>query len=385
MRYRLTPRRGAELLDVSHPGLDGATRSLPPLILPGSVELRGPVFAEGPPTMNAHDLDIVRQPSRRVADPGLPLFSAHEATVVGDSFIVLDNKWLLFNRLSGDEMRQPDPNRHKLLVRDARGQTFLDASAATIDRFPGRYVLAYWEPARMYHHWIFECLTRALVASADEALADAKLLLPLDVPGFALDTLRLLGIGEDRLAFFDPDRLCQVEELLMIPFPRYDLEVCGGAVLGRLRNAVLPRLPPSPYAGRNIVFSRKDAMSGERILINEDAVVERLESEGFVAIELTAYSVAEQMSIAHHAAMIVCVHGSAGANLLFASPATKVLHLFPDCVHYFYTHGIGTSIAGAPYAYLYGLSFERKLRYHNNPWLLSANRVLGAVDRLRAM
>ncbi len=381
MRYRLTPRRGAEMLDPSGNG-DGAVKRLPPLIAPGQVEIRGPVFAEGPATMDAHHLEGIRQPLRTAVDPGLPLFSATDAMIIGDSFIVLDGKWLLFNRLSGDEMRQPDPDRHKLLVRDAKGQTFLDAPEAAIDHFPGRYVLAYWEPARMYHHWIFECLTRALVASADEGLADAKLLLPLDVPGFALETLRLLGIDDGRLAFFDPTRVCQVEELLLIPFPRYDLDVCGASVLTRLRDAILPRLPSSPYAGRDVVFSRKDAMSGERILINEDAILDRLEGEGFAIVELTAYSVAEQISISHHAATIACVHGSAGANLLFASPATKVLHLFPDCVHYFHTHGIGTSIAGASYAYLYGSSFERRIRYHNNPWSLSADRVVRCLERL---
>lgn len=385
MRYRLTSRRASELLDPSWPGPDGAAIYLSPLLPPGRAELRGAVFAEGPATMRSHDLDTVRRASRTVDDPGLPLFAARDALVLGDSFVVLDSQWLVSSRLGGDELPHPAPAQHTMLVRDAKGQTFLDAPDGAIDRFHGRYVLAYWEPARMYHHWLFECLPRAVAASADERLADAKLLLPLDVPGFALETLDLIGFEGDRIAFFDPTRLCHVEELLMVPVPRYDLQLCGTAALTLLRNVTLPRLPPSPHAGRDVVFTRRDAWTGERLLINEDAVVERLADKGFAAIELTAHPVAEQISIAHHAATIACVHGSAGANLLFASPATRVLHLFPECVHYFHTHGIGCSVAGAPYAYLYGASFDRALRYHNNPWLLSPERVARCCQALKAV
>jgi capsular polysaccharide biosynthesis protein len=76
------------------------------------------------------------------------------------------------------------------------------------------------------------------------------------------------------------------------------------------------------------------------------------------------------------------VHGSAGANLVFARPGANVLHVFPDCVSYFVSHGIGTAAVAANYAYIFGPSFQRSIRYHNNPWVISPDRLIQAVCRL---
>ncbi len=348
--------------------------------------LPGAAFASTPAGLAPETVVHICATNLNVHDPGMRACVTHDAMLVGTRFVVLDRLSLVSSRLAGDTLRRADPAIDPLLHQDARGQIFLTVEDADVDRFHGRYMLAFWDAAVMYHHWAFECLTRVHAVLGSPQGADVRILVPLDAPRFVAESLHLLGIDDARITYFDPTRLSIIEELLLTPTPSFDLETCSASALACLREALARTLPPPPaHVSRRVLFTRRDALSGERLLINEGALVDRLAAEGFQPLEASDFSVAEQLSIAHHADFVVCVHGSAGANMLLCQPHARVLHLFPDCVWYFYAHGLANAVAGSAYAYTYGVSFQRALRYHNNPWVLSPERVLDDVARLSAI
>ena len=383
MRFRLEETApDAALAQIEASGSDRSFELIRARVLP----LRGAAFASTPPNLAQETVAHICVPHLDVRDPGMRAYVTHDAMLVGTRFVVLDRRSLVSSRLAGDGPRRVDAAAGSLLSRDERRQVFLTVEDANVDRFHGRYMLAFWDAAVMYHHWLFECLTRVQALVGNPRGADVRILVPLDAPRFVAESLHLLGVDDARLAYFDPSRLSIIEELLLTPTPSFDIETCSASALAGLREALAKALPPPPaHVSRRVLFTRRDALSGERLLINESEVVTSLAAEGFQPLEASNFSVAEQLSIAYHADFAVCVHGSAGANMLLCPPEARVLHLFPDCVWYFYTHGLGNAVAGSTYAYTYGVSFQRALRYHNNPWLLSPKRVLEDVARLSAI
>jgi capsular polysaccharide biosynthesis protein len=78
-----------------------------------------------------------------------------------------------------------------------------------------------------------------------------------------------------------------------------------------------------------IYITRKDA--GNRLLKGEEEISIELKKRGYKIINMSDYSVAEQMLIFNRARNIISVHGAALANLVFCEKETKILEIFhPD-------------------------------------------------------
>jgi capsular polysaccharide biosynthesis protein len=222
-----------------------------------------------------------------------------------------------------------------------------------------------------------------LAALNSDALAGFKFVFAMDRPSFVDQTLDLLGVPAERRVYYDPNRLALFESLALIPVPVFERHFLCTSALHDLRRELLKHVDVNDKERpRKIFFTRRDALTSERILINEAEVVAKLEAIGFKAFELGDVSVVEQIRLTHAADTVVYIHGSAGANLIFVKPGANVLHVFPDCVSFFVSHGIGTAAVGAKYGYLFGPSFQRSIRYHNNPWLVSPERTANAIKRL---
>ncbi len=346
--------------------------------------IRAPRVVDGGATVSSEAVDQL------LADITAPeskdqLLLSRDAMLAGRRFLVLDRRFVVWNRLEGQSLRRPEPTLDTLFEVDSAGQCLLRADPADIDVFRGPHLLLHWDASYMYHHWMFECGPRLLRALENPKLRDTKIVLPVDRPSFVDQTLDLLKVPSTRRAFFDPARLTQFEELFLMPVPVFERESCSLLALQTLRAAMLNAVRSEPSGGsKKVYFSRRDAKRSERILLNEEELISVLELNGFTCMETGNLTVEDQIRISRDAEVIACVHGSAGANLLFASAHAIVLHIFPDCVDYFVSHGIGTAVAGCKYGYVFGPSFQRRLRHHNNPWLISPDRVLAALQRLAA-
>ena len=69
-----------------------------------------------------------------------------------------------------------------------------------------------------------------------------------------------------------------------------------------------------------------------RRLKNEEAVFSFLAERGFERTRMDGLSVSEQARLFANAEAVVGVHGAALSNLLFATPGTKVVEIFPPGV-----------------------------------------------------
>ncbi len=83
-------------------------------------------------------------------------------------------------------------------------------------------------------------------------------------------------------------------------------------------------LPDVQQGTRRLFFPRR----GKRVITNQDAVWEVLESFGFEVVEDRRRTVDEQIRLFQEAAFVVAPHGAGLTNLMWCQPGTKVLELF---------------------------------------------------------
>jgi capsular polysaccharide biosynthesis protein len=77
---------------------------------------------------------------------------------------------------------------------------------------------------------------------------------------------------------------------------------------------------------RRIYISRRSA---DRRLENEIEIISNLKYYGFSPVELEKLPFREQIRLFREAQVVISPHGSGLANLVFSSPGTKVIELFP--------------------------------------------------------
>lgn len=77
-----------------------------------------------------------------------------------------------------------------------------------------------------------------------------------------------------------------------------------------------------------IYISRKD--SKIRIAVNEDEVIHFFKKNNFSILELSKYSVRDQISLFHYAKVIAGAHGAGGINLLYSNNGVYFIEYFSE-------------------------------------------------------
>lgn len=95
---------------------------------------------------------------------------------------------------------------------------------------------------------------------------------------------------------------------------------------------------------RRLYLIRKAA---HRIVLNEDEVIQALEPFGFEAIDLSTYSLREQIDIISEAELTVCPVGASSPISLFASGGW--IELSPPTIHGFFGSQVFCAATGNPY------------------------------------
>jgi capsular polysaccharide biosynthesis protein len=86
--------------------------------------------------------------------------------------------------------------------------------------------------------------------------------------------------------------------------------------------------PPRSEDRRRIYITRT-AGAHNRAVVNEPELMRQLERRGFEIVDPSTLSATGQIEIFSSASVIVCGHGAALANLVFAPPGAAVVELFP--------------------------------------------------------
>jgi capsular polysaccharide biosynthesis protein len=201
-----------------------------------------------------------------------------------------------------------------------------------------------------YYHFLLDVLPRLALVEDLLTRSDARLYLPMSLP-FQRELVELIGIDPCRVIDSDAAQHIRADQLIVPGLPDPALRTPRWTVDFLRRR--LPRPPVSPGTRRRIYLTR-GTEPGNRIVVNEAALVGLLMRAGFEAIDSGRLSVVDQIRLFSEAELIVAPHGGALTNLLFAEPGTAVVELFaPDYVQGCYWK-LCDCLPGVEYRYVVG-------------------------------
>jgi capsular polysaccharide biosynthesis protein len=256
--------------------------------------------------------------TRQVAVQGEKYLAAiHDAKIVGTSGLVIlpDGQYAseaVFNRT----ILEKDPD-------------YVAPPARPTVQKSGNYfsLLVVWSKAGIYYHWLHDTLQR-LFAVIERLPGDTQLIVPAKLKPYQLETLRLLGIDEHRLAPFNGDEVWELETLF------FTNKTTNSGSHRRdadewLRDTLSDAYKITRSAERRRLFISRNGLQ-KRQLVNEAEVVEYLAKFGFETCRPETLSLQEQFELFAQADVVVSKHGSAWTNLLFAPEGTVVVDMIPD-------------------------------------------------------
>ncbi|MBP6892494.1 glycosyltransferase family 61 protein [Candidatus Babeliales bacterium] len=195
-----------------------------------------------------------------------------------------------------------------------------------------------------YWHWVTETLASLALLELQNIEYDY-----LHIPQFSHfmeETLKLWGIKSEKIINADIYPFCTADQLIIpslvsnisigsVWFACYTQPHLIKYVREKLLTAALQQEPSEKLCSR-VFISRKDAP--QRQIINEDAVFQILEAEGFKRYTLDNLSVTDQILLFHNAEIIICPQGTGLANSIFCTEKTKIIELFQglnDCTFWY--------------------------------------------------
>ena len=202
-----------------------------------------------------------------------------------------------------------------------------------------------------YFHFMIDVLPRlGVLAMCPEILPPTRWYVPAQTR-FQRELLDRFGISAD--SRIDSTKVRHVRaECLVVPAPPSMRLVNPPWLVEFLRERLLST-PDSRVPGRSIYVTRGSGANNRRI-INEPQLVDMLSARGFRVIDPGQMSVAEQIQAFAEASVIVSPHGAALSNLVFASPGSWVVELFPAGGVVLDFWKLASGVAGLEYRYLNG-------------------------------
>ncbi|WP_341794983.1 glycosyltransferase family 61 protein [Rickettsia endosymbiont of Rhinocyllus conicus] len=196
--------------------------------------------------------------------------------------------------------------------------------------FKGKLAVISSPGSENWYHWLLQVLPRLIILKESNFEYDRiyvnNLKYQWQIKSLEV-VLNYLNISEDKLLVVNSDCIIQASNLIVpsVPF----IPVKGTALpfwlKKDLRNIFLKNNKDDIKTYDKIYISRKYASS--RKIINEEKLIEEIEKIGFKVIYLELLSPHEQAQIFNKAKIIIGIHGSGFANLIFATPKCKVVEI----------------------------------------------------------
>jgi capsular polysaccharide biosynthesis protein len=202
-----------------------------------------------------------------------------------------------------------------------------------------------------------------------------------------IELLRFLGIDDDALlrqvisTSYAADRLDIVSRgsrNLCVTTADRD---CFAKVVQRAAQAATAQGASSDAAApaRRLYVSRLTASrSGYRMMVEEAELIRRLVPLGFVVVEPERLSFAEQISVFHHADVIVGPGGAGMFNAVFARPGSTIVTIegSPQWVH---SHANLFASCGLRYGVILGRADETDAQPVHKRWHIDVDRVIDTL------
>ncbi len=174
-----------------------------------------------------------------------------------------------------------------------------------------------------YYHWMMDMLPRLWCRTALPELRTLPLIIRHPIAPYQWETLQALGIEPKQVKLFTKKML----RLKTLIFPSYlspkNLSIRN---VSWLRENLLPAFGITPQPPHKLIYISRSQASTRRLL-NEPAVLDKLQPLGFEVLHLETMKVKEQIEAFSNARIVVMPHGAAGLNLIFAQPGTIIIDL----------------------------------------------------------
>lgn len=178
-----------------------------------------------------------------------------------------------------------------------------------------------------YFHWLFDALPRIRFLQKSGWFNKVGwFVVPCYKHGYQWDTLRLLGVGKEKIIQGHQETHLQADTVTASSYARHG-EHIPAWLCDFLRKSFLGSATPDIEAPTHI-YSRND--TGSRIVVNEPQLFNLLEERGLRKITLSNLTFLEQVKVFASAKFIVAPHGAGLANLVFCEKGTTVIELFAD-------------------------------------------------------
>lgn len=220
-----------------------------------------------------------------------------------------------------------------------------------------------------YGHWMIDGVAMLYLALREYSIDEIDhFLVPVLLHDFQKESLVAMGIAEHKIVELPTLSCYRFERLICASAPRARSScVTPGWLIDAYRQA-LPAMKSTAAAKRRLYISRRDANS--RKFVNEDEIVQLMESLDFDVIELSKFDFLEKIELFVNAEIIVGLTGAGFTNVMFCSKNAHVIEIFPTSfITYFYA-----SMAG----YL-GLGYQ-PLIFENHSLISGVNKYYGNLS-----
>jgi hypothetical protein len=228
-----------------------------------------------------------------------------------------------------------------------------------VRKLPGRVVslLSLWD--RNYAHWLMDSLPRAC-AIADPSLTFA---IRAGSPGFAFESLEVLGVGRERIVEIEEEWFTADEMLCLRAAPSSG--VPHGELLRLLRRRLVDGAGGSTAAaGRRLWIRRGETQSSsKRRLLNEAEVATVLAGHGFGEVFPEQLAFREQVRLFAGASWLCGAHGAGIYNLLFAANGIGVIEFYN---HAYWDHAAARlcSLLGQQHYHIFSRNEDPERNFH---------------------
>jgi hypothetical protein len=257
--------------------------------------------------------------------PGAQLVTEFGLVVLPDNRVLADTAW------DGTQLAASEILSASILPRPRRVR--------------GRHASIVSQWCSAYFHWVLDALPRIAVLER-AGLGDLPLIVPQALSPFQLETLRLLGIGAERLTRHSS---CLEPDVLVWPAPAGHTGNPPAWAVQWLRERFAAGIRPD---GRRLYISR--GTGTRRRVTNEAALIDALGSYGFEAVRPEELAFGDQVRLFAEASIVVAPHGGANTNVAFAEHVALVEIFEPRYVNPCFCVLAGAS--GHDYWYVMGES-----------------------------
>lgn len=238
---------------------------------------------------------------------------------------------------------------------------------------------------RVYHHWLVNCLS-SLAALEQMGLENELPIVMPKLSSWQKESLSAMGVSSEQIIEVGNEPIL-LEKVFWSDFcSANDLQwvhPAGHAFVRRRALAAVQASHGSSETGQpheKLYISRLDTK--KRWLVNERALADALEKEGYVVVVGSELSFLDQVRLCHNAKAIVALHGAGLTNGLFCRPHTKVLEIFPE--NFFHAGPVrACQMAGSRQGFMLGRNLRvNEKNFQDLDWEVDVAEVLKNAQHL---